>query len=703
VRRARLLIGGCALALLVSASAQGTQQGARERASAEEYTQKRPAVRFNARHRDRIVVAAAGYKLTLSKENGALLELRDRRANVRIARGQGNCAWALTLNEGDSFGGCAYSRTGSDRFSYAWSQRTSTLTLRYQGQPGEERARAAVTITARPTYLDLRLQLESHVRQPVAAVLFPADLVGDASAVRGAYTPTFLPGVRLLPAFFEGVHRNVERYPSRWAFADFLAADIDRGHVALYSVNPAPNRIAPVDVGVVHAADPSPCAGSRFCITHAFQTWLKPGSEWSSPLVRLRVGGSVEQSILAYRRENGIGAYPSLEAKLGDRLDVLSRAPLIKADLWKGLPPFAEWGPSLRRLPSPALLHPVAFQPRGHDEDYPDFLPPDPRWGDSGAFNHALDDARSLGHVVMPYLNVSWWDTQSPTVRTLPAPLSPADVSMQTPSGEPVMEQFGPKDGYITSPFVPFVRDRIERLLDEWRTDVPAECLFFDQIGARPWRRDFNPAAPSPLAYQDGWLAAFEPFRDRCLMTEDGWDRLADSFVGFHGSALQMQREHNWADGRWGKGNWEPYPLATWLLHDKVLLYQHDLYPEGMTADPEVLLFNLAFGMVLSYNWDGDQRTLDSPWLGLVGDVQRTLGPHFAGRSLTSYRRLGAEVTESVFEDYSVVANWSRTTPFQHDGYRIAPLGFLARGGDGRLLAGAFGDAWSGVTIPRDG
>jgi hypothetical protein len=183
---------------------------------------------------------------------------------------------------------------------------------------------------------------------------------------------------------------------------------------------------------------------------------------------------------------------------------------------------------------------------------------------------------------------------------------------MQTAAGDPVTEQFRDKDGYIVSPFAPYVRQRVERLMQEWRTEVPVECLFFDQIGARPWRRDFNPNAPTPIAYADGWLGIFAAYRDRCVMTEDGWDRLADSFVGFHGGVLEMQREFRWPDERWGAGNWEPYPLATWLLHDKVLMYQHDLYPGTFTTDPEVLLHDVAFGLMLSYEWNGEDDTLDT-------------------------------------------------------------------------------------------
>jgi hypothetical protein len=183
-------------------------------------------------------------------------------------------------------------------------------------------------------------------------------------------------------------------------------------------------------------------------------------------------------------------------------------------------------------------------------------------------------------------------------------------------------------------------------------------------------------------------------------MAEDGWDRLAESFVGFHGGVLQMSRQFEWPNLHWGQGNWEPYPIADWLFHDKVLLYQHDLYEPTMTADPEVLTFNLAFGFVLSYAWDGEAGSLDSPWLDLVGRVQRTLGPLYAGRRLVSYRALSPGVTETVFEGgFSVVANWNDSASADVGGQTIAPLGFLARAADGKVLAATFGPTWSGVSF----
>src|SRR5581483_11826968 len=215
-----------------------------------------------------------------------------------------------------------------------------------------------------------------------------------------------------------------------------------------------------------------------------------------------------------------------------------------------GLPRLAA---ELGRLPSPALLHPVAFGPGGFDASDPDVLPPDSRYGTTGDFRTAVDAAHRLGQLVMPYLNVSWWNPQSPTVQSLPPPLTPASLAVQRSGGAPVTEQFSGHDGYVVSPFVPYVRQRVDEELERWRTDVPADCLFFDQIGARPWLRDFNPSSPTPLAYEDGWLGLMSPYADRCLMVEDGWDRLAATFVGFDGSLMLMQREFDWLDEQWGE------------------------------------------------------------------------------------------------------------------------------------------------------
>ena len=39
-------------------------------------------------------------------------------------------------------------------------------------------------------------------------------------------------------------------------------------------------------------------------------------------------------------------------------------------------------------------------------------------------------------------------------------------------------------------------------------------------------------------------------------MAEDGWDRLAATFSGFHGGVLFMSRQFEWPNSKWGEGNW---------------------------------------------------------------------------------------------------------------------------------------------------
>jgi hypothetical protein len=650
-------------------------------------------IAFDDRAGGRLVITTPAYRLALSKRNGKILELVDRSTGARLVRGQNGCLWRSGQRGSRSLrGGCAFSPRGVRRFTYRWNSASATLALVYRDPV---LGSAVVTLRAEAGFFDLRLRIENRGTR-LTEMAFPADLFGDVRTVEAGYAPNVLPGVRLKPAFFSRIGSDLAIYPSRWAFADYLALDAGGGHLALYSATTGPIR--PVVLGFLREPPLGRCSGVSFCVIHHFQTWIGEAESWTSPIVRIRVGQTARQSILAYRHDNRIDAYPSLETKLGPRLNALAQAPLIKADLAK-LKPFRQWPPDLPRLPSPALLHPVAFQPGGHDVTTPDFLPPDPHWGTSADLDAVVDAAHSLGQLVMPYLNVSWWAADSPTMRSLPAPLEARDIAVLGPDREPVFDFYGEHSGLVVSPWVAFVRERIARLLAEWRTDVPADCLFFDQLGARQWIRDFNPASPRPEAYYDGWLAAMKPYTDRCLMVEDGWDRLARDFVGFHGSVLMMAREHDLPDTRFGEGNWDPYPLADWLFHDKVLLYQHDLYDATMTADPEVLTWNMAFGLVSSYSWNERLDSLRSPWLDLVGELQQALGPRYAGLRLADYRELAPNVTESAFGDLVVLANWDPGRRYTTAGYEIAAHGFLARTRDERVVAGAFEGAIDGVAL----
>jgi hypothetical protein len=642
-----------------------------------------PAIAFDDHGAARLVITTPAYRLTLSKRNGKILSLVDRASGVRLAMNTNRCLWGVaTQNDHSYLGGCSFAPRAARRFSYSWDRAAARLTLLYRGW-------AVVTVHALPTMFDLRLRVESH-GPALTRVEFPEALAGNTATVTAGYAPTVLPGIRLAPAFFARVGGDVQLYPSRWAFADYLALDAGAGHLAVYSISRGP--LYPVQLGFLHAAAPSPCSGSTYCLVHEFQTWIARRATWTSPVVRVRVGGTAEQSILAYRHDNGIDAYPSLQSKLGAGMTTYAEAPLFKANL-NLVRPFRDWATELQRLPSPLLLHPAGYQTGGFDVNDPDFLPPDPRYGTTGDFNAMIAAAHRLGDLVMPYGNLSWWDPSSPTMQ---AGVRTNDVAVLDQKGAPETVSYGDHTGVIVSPYPASVRQRIARFMDDWHTKVPVDCMFLDQIGARPWLRDFNPASPTPTAYDDGWLAMLNTYSDRCLMVEDGWDRLARNSVGFHGSLLMMSRELDLPNTLFGTGNWQPYPLAVWLFHDKVLMYQHDLYDGTFATDGEVLTWNMAFGMINSYSWDALAPNVN-PWLDLVARLQRDFGPHYVGVQLSEYTNLAEDVNESTYGDLSVIANRDATRGYSSAGYDIAPGGFFAAAKD--LLAGAFEGSFDGVPL----
>jgi hypothetical protein len=651
--------------------------------------------------RNQLRITTPAYELTLSRRNGGILSLVDRAARTRVIVGEGGCIWGARADgTTDYIGGCTFSRSGAARFSYRWNARAATLTLRYTARPGAPAAISATALlTAHETYFDLRVTVKNQLQRVLTSVLVPADLLGQSAGVTAGYAPNFLPGIRLVPSFFKGSQSNILTYPGRYAWADYLALDLGAAHLAVYSANPPPSPLYPVELGFVRTAPGTFCSDRFFCIAHSFDTSVANDASWTSPVVRIRVGETLDKTLLGYRKDNGIDAYPSVADKLGTRAATYERAPLIKADLQKGLPPLADWAQALRRLPSPALLHPVRYQRGLFDEVDPDFLPPDPHVGTVADFRSMVSAAHSLGQLVMPYLNVSWWNVNSPTVKQLLAQGGAERFAALDASGRPKLEPYRPFMGYIVSPYTQVVRDRVRALMDQWQAEVPTDCYFFDQIGARPWIRDYNPAAPNPLSYYDGWLDVMAPYASRCLMVEDGWDRLAKSFVGFHGGLLTVQRESSEADILFGAGNWEPFPLAPMLLHDKVLMYQHDLAEQTMTTDHATLTFNLALGLMLSYSWDGTSDSLDSPWLDVAASYQHVLGPYSAGQPLQVYKAVAPHVTETDYPNLSVLANWSSSDGYSTGGFGIAPNGFLARSGDGAVVAGTFSGTFDGVAL----
>jgi hypothetical protein len=633
---------------------------------------------------DRIRISAPAYELTLAKSNGAILGIRDRAAGVEVTHGSRNgCLWAT------SRGGC-----GAAGFHYSWDKANSVLSLSYSD--------ITVTVSPAANFFELRLELSNHTGAVLESLAFPSDLVFDTASIRAAYLPYFLPGVKLETSFFAS-HKNFSgTYPGTRAFADHVALEVAGGRIAWYVVNPN-GPIAPVAHGF---RDDSATHPGTFYAQHTFQTWIPDGAKYSSPVVCVRVGQTVEQTILAYRTANRIDRYPSIASKLGDRFQAVAQAPMVKMDFHIMHRTFADASARLREtIEPPALLHPVAYWERAFDQNYPDFLPPNQQFGSTKDFRDFVAEAHRLGMFVMPYTNPTWWDVQSPTAKSV------SDLSVFAAlgkGGKPIYESYGPNHGFVASPSAAATGLRLARLMASWKDEVPMDFVFQDQIGSRSWLRDFQPGADSPQDYSEQWLKFTAEYASSNLMTEDGWDRLAATETGFCGSELNGAIKWDPQGVRWGAdnrankvfgaGNWRPYPLGDWLFHDKVLFYHHDLSHPTMNGGIEVLTWNAAFGVMAGYLWP-DLSGMKRDWVKLANAFQRTVFARTAGQALASYRELAPEVTESRFGDLRTVANWDAGKSYADGGFTIAPSGFLAASGDGALLAGAFVEQFNGAPL----
>lgn len=634
------------------------------------------------------------YEIGLRKTNGSIAYLLDKTSGQSLTFGSRyEQLWGAVFPNApvNYIGGASYHSTGANKFAYQWKDLDKLLTLSYKpDSSAQQRVTVEVKITASPeAYFDLQLYLQNEWGATLDFVLFPSDLVFKEAEVETALLP-IMPGIMLEPSFFTQGRSYGARYPGSGVFADYIFMQLRNGALALYSLyddGPVPL----VELGFTH--DNQYLPQSTF-LTHNFRIALAHGGEWASPVVRMRVGETLPKTITAFRDDNTLAHFPSIAQKLGADCNRIAQSPLLKADFCQlagppfNLPKFTAYDSLLAQLPSPAILHPVAFQPRCFDNNYPDFLPPNPSFGTTTELRALFQKAQALGLFVMPYINPTWWDDESPTLRNLPPPLAINDIAVLDKNGDPVYESYGANGGYVASPCAPFVQARVDRLLREMTEGLPSALVFEDQIGARPGYFDFNAACATPRSYMHGWREHTRRHAAKRLATEQGYDRLLETEIAFHGSVLLNDRRGE-LDQWWGHGNWRYYPLLSLMAHDKILLYQHDLAEETMAHDKATLSWNLAFGYMLSYDLHTGQMRAPA-WRALVAIFQKHVASRYAGESMTDYFNLTEEATQSDFERVTVVTNWSPSASYAIASHVLPPQGVLVTSNDGKLTAGIF-------------
>jgi len=288
-------------------------------------------------------------------------------------------------------------------------------------------------------------------------------------------------------------------------------------------------------------------------------------------------------------------------------------------------------------------------------------------------------------------------------MRELPSPLTPEDVAVRGDDGRARYEWYDDKGGYAVSPYHPFVRQRADDSVSQVTAGLPCDLLFQDQIGARPWTFDSNPASPSPLAFIDGWIDHTKRHAAILLGTEQGFDALIPTEVAFFGSVPGEDNE--WSDTRFGPGNWQPWPFVPIVAGDKVLLYPHNM--GANPADDATFRLNVSFGKMMMYKLHDPEKSIFSfgPRGGLDSDVFRTVSAlqqqvisRYVTQPIEEFEWLAPRVTRARFRSVEVVANGDDSAPFAHAGFKILPGGFLVLSDDGRLTAGVL-DRWNGLPL----
>jgi hypothetical protein len=248
----------------------------------------------------------------------------------------------------------------------------------------------------------------------------------------------------------------------------------------------------------------------------------------------------------------------------------------------------------------PGMVHFVAFQPGGHDHNFPDFIPPDAKWGLTEDFANLIEAIHQKGGLIVPYTNFSWWDNDGPTMLKLPSdiPLN-SIVNVKDSFGLPGFETYGPNSDFVMNLHSVFVEDKIAQQHALLLDTVGVDGIFEDQWGARNAPYDFNPGGigtddPS-TSYFAGVLNCFQAHAKSNLMTEVGVDGLADNGIAFMGTNY-LWDILGYRSATAGVTTY--YLMAGMLLRDKVLLYQHDLAAETWTNNKDMLRWNLSEGSV---------------------------------------------------------------------------------------------------------
>ncbi len=612
-------------------------------------------------------------------------------------------AWRLEFEDGSRLAASAWKGTVSESVQ-------GGVTRRDWRSPDLD-----VTVTAEPAgdgRRDFRISLVNRGVKAVSSCEFPARRRFASESVKRFVYPgrgNYGLGMAFNAKFFRPTGDKRRPYLSYRVqyptlFADFAFLEtVDGATVAVYGLQPRTgiepweNR-TPFNPGATGVGGDA--KGGWY--DHSFALWAKVGGTWTSPKVRISSGLTLEAALADYAAANGFRRTLADKVKDAATLERLKRAPLVlTGDVT------TETLMTLQEaLPVPTLVHTSSFLHGGFDKQYPDVLPPNPKFGTQARFREVVEALRARGHVFCPYTNPTWWcdEPRGPTFQKW----GDGALAIQR-DGKWRREAYGYRNkdkGFVQTYFHPGSHEGNRRTVRQFVEEVPADLLFEDQTGGRDWIWDFNPASPSPTAHSEGMLSMVqEHARSLPIAAEDGWDHLAEYNTALMGCTWRLvpmtpdQMQLPLFKEEFPADTWTIEPVSLRLFHDKCLFYMHNL---GLSVrHPREAVWMLALGFQMSFRTNV-QRFLgvdphlntdrnESALYDYVHLLQKEVVSRLAGEPLVAFRHDREPLIKSgkplarLEDDGVIEATYGKATvqanlgdvPRVVGGKRLAPYGFF--------------------------
>ena len=369
---------------------------------------------------------------------------------------------------------------------------------------------------------------------------------------------------------------------------------------------------------------------------HGWLMDVRPGSQWTSPIFRWQFNLDTPQAALEeYAKLNDI--HVKLEEKVKPEIfDKLKGASLLRLVA----SPYEKQNAAIDFLPPNNIVHYTEYLKGGFDKQYPDHLPVNPLWGSNDDFAKFIDNIHAKGHLAMPYTNTSWWCTgpKGPTYERVGD-----SAVLRDRKGEIHREKYAKNEGVAICFFHPEVQKAHRKVRHEMTELFKSDIILQDQFGSRGTCYGYNDFLKDPYANGEGMRSlAMEDAPFVSLACEDGHDRLLNMETMICGASWGLipapgQYNTRHAKYNYPEGEWQFFPILSYLGHDKCLFTNHDL--GHFTGNPEQLASAIAFGYATSEICDyGFQKNwLKNEWILWLDAVQKSICKDYAGKKLLDF------------------------------------------------------------------